>query len=65
MRCELLAPDGSTWPHGPEGAPVVITGSAVDFCRVGAQRLTLREADLGATGAAADRVLARLRNFAI
>lgn len=65
VRCELLAPDGSTWRLGPERAPVVITGSAVDFCRVGAQRLPLMEADLGATGAAADRVLARLRNFAI
>ncbi|MEZ5097165.1 MAG: maleylpyruvate isomerase family mycothiol-dependent enzyme [Nocardioides sp.] len=65
VRCRLLGPDGGVWDLGPASAEVVITGSGVDFCRVGARRLGPAEADLEAVGPGADRVLARLRNFAI
>lgn len=49
---------------GGEDAPVVITGSAHDFCWVGAQRLAPAESDLKVTGEDGDLVLDLLRNYA-
>jgi uncharacterized protein (TIGR03084 family) len=64
VRCELAAPGGDTWDLGPAGAPVSITGSAGDFCRVGARRMAPEASRLVATGSSGARVLQLLRNYA-
>jgi uncharacterized protein (TIGR03084 family) len=62
--CELVAPDGSAWRYGPEGADSTITGAAGAFCRVGAQRLAPDSSGLVATGPHGDAALRVLRNYA-
>ena len=60
VRCELTAPDGSTWQFGPPEADSSIVGPASEFCRLGAQRLALEQTSLvgsGPSGLAALRVL--------
>jgi uncharacterized protein (TIGR03084 family) len=65
VRCELMAPDGTTvWNFGDETAESLISGSAGDFCRVGAQRMKAADSGLVATGQYADVALAVLRNYA-
>jgi uncharacterized protein (TIGR03084 family) len=64
VRCELLAPEGSTWRYGPADADSAITGSAGAFCRVGAQRLAADESGLVATGPHGPAALRILRNYA-
>ena len=64
VRCELTAPDGSTWTFGPPEADSAITGSAGAFCRVGAQRLAADRSGLVATGPAGPTALRLLRNYA-
>jgi len=64
VRCELIAPDGSTWHFGPEDASSAITGPAGAFCRVGAQRLKPEESGLVATGPYAAAALRVVRNYA-
>ncbi|MFC4585051.1 maleylpyruvate isomerase family mycothiol-dependent enzyme [Sphaerisporangium corydalis] len=64
VRCELTGPSGEVWRFGDADAPSVITGTAGEFCRVGAQRLAAKDSSLtteGPYGAAALRVL---RNYA-
>jgi uncharacterized protein (TIGR03084 family) len=65
IRCDLVAPDGSAWRLGDPDAESVISGPAGDFCRVGAQRLPVAEADLKATGPHAATALGLLRNYAL
>lgn len=50
LRVELLAPDGSTWNFGPEGASEVVSGSALDFCLVVTQRRNLADTEIVLSG---------------
>jgi uncharacterized protein (TIGR03084 family) len=65
VYCELTAPDGEIWHFGDPGAPSAITGSAAQFCRVGARRLTAADSTLEATGPYGPQALAVLRNYAV
>jgi uncharacterized protein (TIGR03084 family) len=65
VYCELTGPGGEIWTFGDPGAPSTITGSAAEFCRVGARRLAPAESDLTATGPHGPRALAILRNYAV
>jgi uncharacterized protein (TIGR03084 family) len=62
--CELVAPDGTTWSYGPDGAESTIRGSAGAFCRVGAQRLAPDDSGLVVTGPHGPAALRVLRNYA-
>ncbi|MEO3875555.1 maleylpyruvate isomerase family mycothiol-dependent enzyme [Nonomuraea sp. B12E4] len=62
--CELTAPDGTRWTFGDPTAPARITGSAAEFCRVGARRLTPGQTGLIAEGPHAADALRLLRNYA-
>jgi uncharacterized protein (TIGR03084 family) len=64
VHCELIAPDGSTWRYGPEGAESTISGPAGAFCRVGARRLSPDESGLVTSGPYAAAALRVLRNYA-
>jgi uncharacterized protein (TIGR03084 family) len=68
VRCELTAPDGaSTWTFGPPDAASAIAGPAGAFCRVGARRLAVEDAQragLVATGPKGPLALRLLRNYA-
>jgi len=68
---QLTAPDGSTWEfpgstEPPESSDrvTVVTGPAIDLCRVAGQRLDASSSALEAAGPDADRVLALIRTFA-
>jgi uncharacterized protein (TIGR03084 family) len=65
VRCELMAPDGSPWLLGDPDADAVISGPAGDFCRVGAQRMAVTDANLQASGPNAANALSLLRNYAL
>lgn len=65
VYCELTAPDGQTWQFGDPAAPSTITGSAAEFCRVGARRLAPEDTSLKATGPYGPQALAVLRNYAV
>jgi uncharacterized protein (TIGR03084 family) len=62
--CELTGPDGARWRYGPADADSAITGSAGDFCRVGARRLQPEESGLVARGRYGPAALRHLRNYA-
>jgi len=64
FRVELVAPDGSTWAHGPEDASDRVSGSALDFCLLVTQRRHRDDVDLVATGADADEWLGIAQVFA-
>ncbi|HEY3684187.1 MAG TPA: maleylpyruvate isomerase family mycothiol-dependent enzyme [Streptosporangiaceae bacterium] len=64
VYCELTAPDGGTWRYGDPSAPSAITGTAAEFCRVGARRLAPADTALTATGPYGPAALAVLRNYA-
>jgi len=64
VYCELTAPSGDTWRFGPESAESRISGSAGEFCRVGARRLTPDQTSLAAIGPHAADALRVLRNYA-
>jgi uncharacterized protein (TIGR03084 family) len=64
VRCELTAPDASTWRFGPAGVDSTITGAAGAFCRVGARRLRPEESGLLARGPHGPAALGVLRNYA-
>ena len=61
---ELRAPDGSTWSWGPSDAAQRVTGGAEDFCFLVTQRRALRDLDLTAEGADAQRWLQIAQAFA-
>jgi uncharacterized protein (TIGR03084 family) len=65
VRCELIAPDGSPWLLGDPDAGAVISGPAGDFCRVGARRLAVADANLKVSGPDAATALGLLRNYAL
>lgn len=54
FRVELGAPDGGTWTWGPANAADRITGSALDFCMLVAQRRHRDDLALAATEGMAD-----------
>lgn len=63
LRAELTF-DGERWTFGPTEADDVITGNALDFCRVGVQRLRRADApSLVASGPLADMALDHLRAY--
>jgi uncharacterized protein (TIGR03084 family) len=64
VYCELKAPDGSVWRYGPAGADSMISGSAAEFCRVGARRLAPEDSRLEVSGPHAADALRVLRNYA-
>jgi uncharacterized protein (TIGR03084 family) len=64
IRCELTGPDGECWEFGPVDAPSRIAGSAGEFCRVGARRLSPDRTSLRATGPYGTDALRLLRNYA-
>jgi hypothetical protein len=53
VRIELEAPDGTCWSYGPENAPDLVIGSALDFCLLVTQRRHLTDTSLKVTGATA------------
>jgi uncharacterized protein (TIGR03084 family) len=64
FRIELRAPDGSTWEWGPRDAAQRVTGSALDFCYLVAQRRALSSLDVVAEGDDAKRWLSIAQAFA-
>jgi uncharacterized protein (TIGR03084 family) len=64
FRVELTAPDGETWTWGPEGAAQRVTGPALDFCLLVAQRIHRDDTDLVAAGVDADQWLDIAQAFA-
>ena len=58
-----LSYDGETWEIGPDDADNVITGDALEFCRLGIRRITRADTSLKAEGALADAALDNLRAF--
>jgi uncharacterized protein (TIGR03084 family) len=64
VYCELIGPSGDTWTFGPADAESSISGSAGEFCRVGARRLKPQDSQLRAEGPHADQALKVLRNYA-
>lgn len=62
LRVELDF-DGERWTFGPEAANNLITGDAVEFCRLGVQRAKRHETALKAEGPLADLALDNLRAF--
>lgn len=58
VRLELTSPSGEPWTFGPEDAPTVISGTAVDWCRVATHRDRGKEKQrLDAKGPDAEDVL--------
>ena len=64
VRFDLIAPDGSSWVFGDDGAPTVITGPALDLCAVAGQRAAAADTGLRGEGPAAAAVLRLVRTFA-
>ncbi|MFJ3900228.1 TIGR03084 family metal-binding protein [Streptomyces sp. NPDC090025] len=64
FRVELVAPDGSLWAYGPEGAAQTVSGSALDFCLLVTQRSHLTDTALVAHGADAEHWLTIAQAFA-
>lgn len=64
FRIELTAPDGSLWTWGPEEAQERVTGPALDFCLLVAQRRHRDDLAVRAEGEAADAWLDIAQVFA-
>jgi uncharacterized protein (TIGR03084 family) len=62
LRAELTY-DGDTWRMGPDEADNVISGDALEFCRLGIRRIARAQTTLKAEGALADAALDNLRAF--
>ena len=62
----LTGPSGDEWRFDPAGdpAPTVVTGPALDLCRVAGQRAKAGDTALRAAGPDADAVLDLVRTFA-
>ena len=58
-----LTYDGETWEIGPDDADNVITGDALEFCRLGIRRIARADTALKAEGPLADAALDNLRAF--
>jgi uncharacterized protein (TIGR03084 family) len=64
VRVELVAPDGSIWAWGDDGAPDRVTGTAIDFCLLVTQRRHVSDTGLDASGPAAAEWLSIAQAFA-
>lgn len=64
VRVELTAPSGAVWTFGPDDAPDVVRGPAVDFCLVVTQRRHVDDTGLEVTGAVARDWMERAQAFA-
>jgi uncharacterized protein (TIGR03083 family) len=65
VRAELSSPSGEAWTFGPEDAECTITGTASEFVRVAARRISPEQAtQLVASGVKADEVLRLVRTYA-
>ncbi|MFJ7064750.1 TIGR03084 family metal-binding protein [Streptomyces sp. NPDC101115] len=64
FRAELTGPDGERWAYGPDDAPQVITGPALDFCLLVTQRVHRADTALVARGADAEHWLTVAQAFA-
>ena len=64
FRIELTAPDGGLWTWGPDDADERVTGPALDFCLLVAQRRHRDDLAVRAAGAQADRWLDIAQVFA-
>ena len=64
LRIELTLPSGAGWSRGDEDAPNVISGTAVDFCRVATQRIHYKDTGLRYTTGAAEEFLQVAQTFA-
>jgi uncharacterized protein (TIGR03084 family) len=64
VRVELTAPDGSMWTWGPDGGTDRVTGSALGFCLLVAQRRHIDDTDVTAEGSAATEWLSIAQAFA-
>ncbi|MEY9911781.1 uncharacterized protein (TIGR03084 family) [Catenulispora sp. MAP12-49] len=64
FRIELTAPDGSLWTWGPETAQERVSGPALDFCLLVAQRRHRDDLGVRAAGAQADQWLDIAQVFA-
>lgn len=64
IRVELVAPDGSTWVWGPDGASDRVTGSALDFALAVTQRRHREDTALDIHGLAATDWMSIAQAFA-
>jgi uncharacterized protein (TIGR03084 family) len=64
VRLALVAPSGSVWLLGPDDAPDVVAGPALDFCLVVTQRRHVEDTHLEITGEAARDWLEKAQAFA-
>ncbi|MDT4938296.1 MAG: hypothetical protein QOG80_1967 [Pseudonocardiales bacterium] len=64
FRVELTGPHGSVWTWGPDGAAQSVTGPALDFCLLVAQRRNRADLEVKAVGADADAWLDIAQAFA-
>jgi uncharacterized protein (TIGR03084 family) len=64
FRYELTAPSGQLWTWGPEDAPDIVRGPAVDFCGVVTQRRAAADSDLTVDGDEARRWVRIAQAFA-
>lgn len=64
VRLELTSPGGESWTFGEPGGNVTVRGSASEFCRVAARRLSPDQTTLEAEGERAGELLALVRTYA-
>jgi uncharacterized protein (TIGR03084 family) len=64
VRVELTGPSGAVWTFGPDDAPDMVTGPAVDFCLVVTQRRHVDDTELVVEGAVARDWMERAQAFA-
>jgi len=64
VQVTLMSPSGETWVWGPEQAEATVTGSALDFCLVTAQRRNIADTGLAVEGEIAIDWLAMAQLFA-
>jgi uncharacterized protein (TIGR03084 family) len=64
VRVELTGPSGAVWSFGPDDAPDIVIGPALDFCLVVTQRRHVDDTALQVTGEVARDWLERAQAFA-
>ena len=57
LRVELELPSGAAWSRGDHDAPNMISGTAIDFCRVATQRIHYKDTGLKYTPGPAEQFL--------
>jgi uncharacterized protein (TIGR03084 family) len=64
VRLELTGPSTEVWRWGPDDAPAVVRGAALDFCLVVTQRRHLEDTSLDVTGDIAHDWMIKAQAFA-